>query len=489
MLFCTTANCQTKDSIAAFQDKVLQSYNTLSAKSLNFVDDKYSKITGWVQTQSMKLLARMQKKETQLQEKMQGIDSNKSKQLFAGVQNKYAQLASNIQSPVNTSITHPLQQYIPGLDSMQTAMQFLQQANAKMPGILSSVKLQQIQSISTQVQALESRMQQAQNIQSFIQQREAQLKAQLSNYGLGKQLLGMNKQVYYYQQQMQEYKAMLNDKKALEAKALSAVTQMPAFQNFMQRHSYFAQLFGIPGGSSTDTTKALHGLQTKAMVQASTAQHIGNTPGGGANFNPQQMMQKSSSSSSSNSSQNPFSLLKSKITSMGGGSSDLVMPDFKPNGQKTKSFLKRIEYGCSIQSKAGNGILPAISTIGLTAGYKLSDKATFGTGLSYMLGLGTGLSHISFTNQGLGLRSFVDIKAKGSIWITGGYEYNYYTQFASLKTLEENIDGWQKSALLGITKKYKVGKQNCNMQLLYDFLYRVEIPEVTPLQFRLGYSF
>ena len=123
-----------------------------------------------------------------------------------------------------------------------------------------------------------------------------------------------------------------------------------------------------------------------------------------------------------------------------------------------------------------------------TCGYRFTDHATAGVGASYNLGWGSGLNHIAWSSQGIGLRSFLDIKAKGSIWITGGFEYNYMQEFAKLTDLR-NPDIWQKSAVLGITKKYKVGKQNGNMQLLYDFLAQYEIPRADPLKFRVGYTF
>ncbi|MDQ6813009.1 MAG: hypothetical protein M3040_04660 [Bacteroidota bacterium] len=51
------------------------------------------------------------------------------------------------------------------------------------------------------------------------------------------------------------------------------------------------------------------------------------------------------------------SKLKDKINKMGGGSSDLEMPDLKPNSQKTRSFLKGIEYGANMQSQNPNRLL------------------------------------------------------------------------------------------------------------------------------------
>ncbi|MDE3212050.1 MAG: hypothetical protein KGM98_02355, partial [Bacteroidota bacterium] len=97
-------------------------------------------------------------------------------------------------------------------------------------------------------------------------------------------------------------------------------------------------------------------------------------------------------------------------------------------------------------------------------------------------------NHVALSSQGVGLRSYVAIKAKGSIWITGGWEYNYFNAFVKLRELY-NINAWQKSALLGITKKYKIGKKEGNMQLLYDFLSRVEVPRGQAIKFRVGWSF
>jgi len=50
------------------------------------------------------------------------------------------------------------------------------------------------------------------------------------------------------------------------------------------------------------------------------------------------------------------------------------------------------------------------------------------------------------------------------------------------------VNLWQKSALAGITKKYKMGKKEGNMQLLYDFLAGQQRPVAQPLKFRIGYG-
>jgi hypothetical protein len=80
------------------------------------------------------------------------------------------------------------------------------------------------------------------------------------------------------------------------------------------------------------------------------------------------------------------------------------------------------------------------------------------------------------------------INMKGNIWISGGYEYNYQHEFEKLDQLKD-VNAWQKSGLIGLTKKYKVGKKNGNLQLLCDFLSYSQVPKTTPLKFRIGYSF
>ena len=46
---------------------------------------------------------------------------------------------------------------------------------------------------------------------------------------------------------------------------------------------------------------------------------------------------------------------------------------------------------------------------------------------------------------------------------------NYLQAFSKYEQLK-NLSRWQRSGLIGLTKKYKVGKKENNLQLLWDFL-------------------
>ena len=451
----------------------------IDSKTISGLQKKYSDLQSKVDKQSARLLSRMQAREDKLKRKLQRSDSTKAQEVFTGdVQQRYTDLQTRLTATTGTLNRFPLKEYVPGLDSVQTSLGFLLQ-NPNLP----DDKIQQLQSLSTQVQSLEARLQQANDIQAFVREREAGLKEQLMNTGLGKQLTGINRQVYYYQAQLAEYKSLLNDKDKLKERLLTTIRTLPAFQSFWQKNSYLAALFPVP--ANYGTSQALAGLQTRSGIQNLLAQRIGT--GGGPGVNPQQYFQGQVDAA-----QAQLSQLKDRLNKLGtnSGSGDMTMPDFKPNEEKTKSFLQRLEYGFNLKSQPGYYMLPATTDFALTLGYKLSDNKKLGIGASYKMGWGSSLRDIQLSSEGMGLRSYVDIKAKGSIWLSGGFEYNYLSAFTNIRDLQNNIDIWQRSALAGLSKKYKIGrKKEGNMQLLYDFLHNQQNPPGQALKFRIGYTF
>lgn len=461
----------------------------IDSKVMKGLEKEYSNMQSKLNKQSARLLLKMQRQEDKLHKKVNAIDSVKAQEIFTSeVSQRYSELQSNLSKSTDKFKRFPLKEYIPGIDSVQTSLNFLTK-NSK---LLPADKIEELKSVTAQLKDLQNEFQKANDIQAFVREREAFLREQLMNTGLGRQLTGINKQVFYYQQQLSEYKQLLNDKEKLKQKLLETVRTLPAFQKFWQKNSYLAALFPVPSNPAGGTGQ-LAGLQTRAGVQAAINQSMGlpaNTPpSGGVGGGFQQQLDAA---------QAQLNQLKDKLYKIGngGGSSDIIMPDFKPNKQKAKPFLKRLEYGFNIQSEAGRYSLPAMSDMALTLGYKLSDNKRFGIGASYKVGWGN-MQHIHISSEGVGLRSYLDIKIPtiangkmfGGLWFSSGVEYNYLSSFRSIQELHNNVDVWQRSALLGISKKYKVGKKEGNMQLLYDFLHNQQTPPGTALKFRMGYSF
>ncbi|MBI2275706.1 MAG: hypothetical protein HYU70_18080 [Bacteroidetes bacterium] len=447
----------------------------LGNKWLNSVEKKYSVLATKLARYNERSLKRLQKQEQKLQKKLARKDSLASKSLFGGNPEKYASIVQKINHPVDKLNSRNMQEYLPELDSLQTTFDFLHTMGAKIPGVATG-KLKQVQDITSRFKGLQAQLQNTADIKRFVKERKQLLKEQFDKLGMGRELKKVNKEVYYYQQQISEYKSLLNDPEKLEKKILGLAREIPALKEFISKNSLLAQLFPMPGGYGT--ADALMGLQTRPGVQQQLSQRLS-----GAGANPQQYLQQQVQAA-----QGELNNLKDKVNQLGGGSSEMVIPDFKPNSQKTKSFWKRMEYGLNIQSQKTNAFLPTTSDIALSMGYKLNDKSTIGIGAGYKLGWGKNISNIKLTSQGVSLRSYLDIKLKGSIWISGGYEENYQHEFTKIYQLKD-MNAWQKSGLIGLTKKYKVGKKNGNMQLLWDFLSYRQVPSTSALKFRIGYSF
>jgi hypothetical protein len=482
-------------------------------KFFSRVQKKSSQLENQVIRVTDKTLQRLAKQEARLKRKLFRKDSVAAKQLFGDVEHNYQVLSATLHEK-----TAPASgEYIAYVDTLRTSLEFLSQqyrdqintsggtfdhVNAsikKLPGIdgasakLSVAggslnKFSELNGSLGKLTDLQSRLRQADLVRNYLKQRRAQLKEQLGRFGLLKAFEKYNKQAYYYSRQIQEYKAILKDPDRLERKAVGLLQKIPAVKAFMSKHSELARLFPPPANYGTPL--ALQGLQTRAgvqqLIQAQMGQALsaGSTAQGGVG--PEAMMRQNIQAAKSQ-----FDQMKEKIRSAGGSNSDADIPDFKPNTQKTKSFLKRLEFGTNLQSTKSNAYWPVTSDIGLSVGYKLSDKAVIGIGGSYKIGWGKDIRNIVVTHEGVGLRSFIDMKLKGSFFISGGYEQNYRQRFNNIAQLK-GVNNWQQSGLIGLSKivsmKTKLFKKT-RLQLLWDFLSYEQVPREQPLKFRVGYNF
>lgn len=87
--------------------------------------------------------------------------------------------------------------------------------------------------------------------------------------GFAKELKKINKQSYYFGQQLAEYKSFLKDRKKAERKALALLNKSKLFQKFMLKHSKLASLFRLPDPDNRVSQASLAGLQTRATVKPS----------------------------------------------------------------------------------------------------------------------------------------------------------------------------------------------------------------------------
>jgi len=445
-----------------------------STKQLHYlqaVQERASSIDKKITATTAKTLQKLQKRERKLYSKLFKKDSVAAKRIFSSSQETYQQLEADL---TGNSVQKRLKEYLPGYDTLMSSVNFLEKGHKG-----DSTITQLLKGSKNAIGSVGSKIQIANEIKAKLKERKAYLQQQLGELGFTKELKKLNKEMYYYQQQISEYKSLLQDKSRLEKKALALLRESDLFKNFMKKNSMLAQLLKLP--DNYGSPESLAGLQTTASVQATL-----NARFAGTGVNPQQQIQQQVSQA-----QAEINKLKNKVAKLGGNSSsDLDMPEnFKPNSQKTKSFMKRLEYGTNLQTQRLNSYFPVTTDFALSVGYKLNDKSVVGIGASYKLGWGSGIQNMKLSSEGVGLRSYVDWKLKGGLWITGGYEQNYYQRFSDFRQIQD-INLWRQSALLGLTKKVKVGKKKeSKVQLLYDFFYTKDNVRTQPVVFRVGYGF
>jgi hypothetical protein len=439
----------------------------VSPKLIATLSEKADRFQSQLISGSNRYLNRIAKRERALKRKIGKKNRDASNEIFGEVDNTYNKIRSELTDSILSR--NPFSNVYNGhLDSIASALKFIKSiSSGKVPG--SDEALSKYVDLQDELNRINS-------VQNLLKGREEELRSKLAAFGFTKELEKYKREFYYYRSQINEYKELFENPSKLETKILSVASKFPAFRKFFSQHSQLAQIFRLPDADNSDLTE-LQGLQTRAQVAQSMEERFG------SRSNVSQTISTGVGDANSQ-----LSEVKNKFNE---NSSEFPedMPGFKPNTEKTKSFLKRIELGSNFQSNRSNSFLPTTTDVGLSIGYKINQKSIAGIGASYKLGWGRDIRHIALTHEGAGLRSFIDVRLKGSFWITGGGEMNYHSSFKEFEQLK-NYSAWQKSALAGISKKYQLRRKlKGNVQLMYDFLSAKQVPKSQPVIFRLGYNF
>lgn len=437
-------------------------------KFFDAVAAKSEKLQNRLARESYRYLKTLEKQEGKMKRILEKKDSTSASQVFGDVHKRYAELKNSL-----TNAENKFQKlYSSRLDSMTTALSFM---NENRFFALSKDVQQHFRDAVKNYSIVQDKLNQTEYIKQQIEQRRAFLKGKIQGLGLSKEFRKYQTRVYYYREQIDNYKKVWENPHKLEAALLKVVVNVPSFKAFFSKHSELSNLFQLPGNDEVSAV-AINGMQTRSMIMQQLGQQFGN-----ANNATQAVNLNINDAGAS------LQPLKNKLQSISENGGDLDMPDFKPNQEKTKSFLQRIDLGINIQSTKSSYFFPSTTDFGLSVGYKFTSKIIAGWGTSYKMGWGADYRHIAISHQGVGLRSFGEMKLKGNFWFTIGGEVNYRSRFYDLGVFN-NLNKWQQSALAGFSKKYTVSKVKGSMAILYDFLARKQRPTAQAVVFRLGYS-
>ncbi len=471
ILYILTSQYCEAQSDSIFQ--TLQNLQQVPVKYLNAVENKIDKYSNRITGKTEKTLAKLSKWEKKIKNILDQVSPETSAKLFGNNATTFGSLLKKIQEGKAVAAGYRAK-YNSYRDKLATSVKYLEDQKDQ----LDKKLIQPINSAKKKLEELEQDVSNSEAVEQFIKERKKQLMNEAVKYiGKSKYLAKIDKEAYYYVETLRNYKELFSDRKKVEVLALKVLNKIPAFKNFVKQNSMLASLFRLP--SEPGAPLDLRGLQTRESVNALIQNRIGSGgPDAVQAFN--QNMQQA---------QTELRTLKDKVLKGGGSSSDANIPDFKPNMQKTKTFVQRLEYGSIFDFEKSNNYIPTIANIGVSVGYKLNDKSVIGIGVNYKMGLGS-IQRIRISHQGLGFRSFVDWKLKKQFFVTGGFEMNYNATFNQIEQLKDHT-AWQQSGLVGLTKKIsfksKLAK-GTKVQLLYNMLYRQQVPVGQPFVFRINYE-
>lgn len=461
------------------QDSSTLRITELPSKYLEQVSSKTSKYYSSITDKTERTLEKLAKWEAKIKTILEKTSPETAQRLFGNNQLTFTAVLQKYKEG-KTAADNYKGKYEEYRDKLTTTVKYLDDKKQQ----LDNNVLKPLAKAKASTDKLNEQLKNTEAVQDFIKERKKQLMQQaLQVIGKSKYLQKINKESYYYIETLRNFRETFSDPKKTEELAMKLLQKVPGFDDFVRRNSMLASLFRMPGNTNDPNYQAsLAGLQTRAQVNGLIQQQIER-----AGANGMQQFQQSMQAA-----QSQLNELKNKILKGGGGSSDAAMPEgFKPNEQRAKSFWKRFELGTNMQTVRANSFFPVTSDVAMSVGYKPNSKSIFGIGASYKIGLGRGWDKIKITNEGIGLRSFIDWKIKGSFWLSGGFEMNYRTTFNDFEQLK-NLDGWQQSGLIGISKSVPVKSKffkKTKVMMFWDFLSSQQIPKTQPIIFRVGYNF
>ena len=463
IVFCFHLKIQAQSDSSLLNDKI-------SSRYIKTLDKKLNKYYSRLYHKSIRTLEHLSDYENRLHSILLKSNPELAKKLFSSDQETFASLLLKIRSKADFGKNLNLD-FNEFEDKLKTNLQFLASEkvnqNLKVPKSILDGK--------ETLSKVDYEIENGNKIRELIKVRRKQLIEHTEDLLVKKYLCEINKEAFYYNSTLKNYQDLFSDENKVEKLAFDVLKKSKLFNEFFKQNSQLASLFRVPSNFGSVSTV---GYQTRLSVNEILQERV---LAGGMNAN-NQISQNISLA------QSKVKDIKEKLLKW-GGNSDVDIPNFKPNNQKTKTFLQRIEVGIDVQSQKINSVSSKINDIGISIGYLINDKITVGVGSSYKMTLGA-FQHLKLSNQGVSLRSFMDLIVKKQFFISGGIELNHLSEFQSMSQFRFN-KFWVYSGLLGLEKQTVFSTKflkGTNVKLLYDFLAKTHNPSTPSFVFRVGYK-
>jgi hypothetical protein len=434
------------------------------------ISTKSLKITRKISKANDRMLRSYANQEVRLRNMLLKVDSFKTGEFLGVIAARQRQASSVIRNPAKTN-----SKYLSLIDSALGILNFSKKYANLTEG---NARLSKISEAIGNTEILQEQFNKSDMLLSHLKESSSLITDKLKELKLPVDIKRMTNSISKYNQHINEYVNLLNNRKKIEQKILHAAANTKLFKDFMSRNSILSSLFRMPDGEADQDTKVPEGLQTRESVSAGINEKLG------------RLVKHTSTSA-----QNEFEGGRSKLAeerskylfdmTLSGNSAGISSESTSSSKVPLK---KRFTFDLNFQTHRESVIT---TDLGLAVGYKLNQRSTLGIGAAYKLGLGKSIEHLSLSHQGVSVRSYIDWKVKNGISITGGYEMNLIDAIRKIDQLKDR-SAWQQSGLVGLTKTIVNGPgilKSTKLQILWDFLSYQQIPRAQPLVFRIGYGF
>jgi len=368
------------------------------------------------------------------------------------------------------------------------------------------------------LESLQQKLNAEQQIKDLIKQRTSSLEG-MANANNLPGLKGVQKEVYYAQEKIKNWKQLADEPEDAEEQALEYLQGTEGFDRFMKKGSGTngGPGNGGPGNDATEADLQRMGYQTKKQVGDMLQKKLGDNLGSVQQQMAKQVQEytdklggigdkvKEAKEGINNAKQTLQEAKNAKEQIK-----NIEKPGFKKNPERGKPFWQRLEpqYNFQTTRPTTGGLRPAMLELGAGVAFKHSPKLSYGMGIGLSAGLGQNWQHIKLSYEGISARIYADWQWQYGVSVQAGYEqtfrpagraylpenddignnYNSNNPEGDNSTIKEAFGGQQRTAYIGLMKRYRINS-NWNGTFLagYNFLWREEGLR-TPFMLRLGWT-
>lgn len=451
--------------------------------------DKYLKRSERIQ---QRLLRRLKKKEEKFRKQLAAKDSLAYKR-YLDQPLTYDSIAALSK---DTAALHTRRRGLNAtIDSLKGIQQFIQKQGTKLNGF-AGIGGKEIPGAeyTARLAELQSKLNAEQQVKDLIRQRSNTLEQLAGGQNIAG-IKGIQKKVYYAQEQMKSWKKLADEPDEAEEKAMEYLKGVEGFDQYLNTNK---NAFGGLGNNATAADLQNLGYQTKAQMNKMLQEKFG------SNLQAVQQSigdQVKQFSEKLNGLTDKVNEVKTSVTDARRGLEKakaakeklkhIEKPTFKKNPERGKPFWQRLETQYNFQTTRAtpDGLRPAMLELGASVAFKHSPKLSYGIGIAASMGLGKDWQHIRLSYEGISARVYADWLLLYGFSVQAGYERIFgpanrpYLEAdvpdngptpqprQEDNVLKQAFGGQQQAAYIGIMKRYRINSKWSGTFLAgYNFL-------------------